>query len=427
MKHLRTFGCLAYIKKVGPGVTKLSDRSVPGVFFGYEPGTKGYRVYDPVNNKLMVTRDVVFDEKRGWNWVESSSSQASEPTPFTFTVQYSDVEPEQDPTIDNADLTDDSDSEPGSPAAAIPSPATEEGSTPPAAQIQWATPPSGASADSDEAPRRYRTITNLLDTTEEVQDFEYSGCCLSVVGEPKSVEEAMTELCWRQAMQAEMQAIENNKTWDVADLPAKQKAIGLKWVFKVKKDPEGNIVKHKARLVAKGYAQRQGVDFDEVFAPVARIETVRVLLALAAQGGWEVHHMDVKSTFLNGDLTETVFVQQPPGFIVGNGDKVLKLRKALYGPNQAPRAWNSKLDKELVALGFVRSKLEHAVYKRSNKNSFLIVGVYVDDLIISGPNADDITQFKQEMRKKFSMSDLGLLSYYLGIEVKQGDGGITLS
>ena len=395
-------------------------------FFGYEPGTKGYRVYDPVNNKLMVTRDVIFDEKRGWNWVESSSSQASEPAPFTFRVQYSD-EPEQNPTIGNADLTGDSDAEPGSPAAAIPSPATEEGSTPPAAQIQWATPPSGASASSDEAPRRFRTITDLLDTTEEVQDFEYSGFCLSAVGEPKSVEEAMTELCWRQAMQEEMQAIENNKTWDVADLPAKQKAIGLKWVFKVKKDPTGNIVKHKARLVAKGYAQRQGVDFDEVFAPVARIETVRVLLALAAQGGWEVHHMDVKSAFLNGDLTETVFVQQPPGFIVGNGDKVLKLRKALYGLKQAPRAWNSKLDKELVALGFVRSKLEHAVYKRSNKNSFLIVGVYVDDLIISGPNADDITQFKQEMRKKFSMSDLGLLSYYLGIEVKQGDGGITLS
>ena len=131
--------------------------------------------------------------------------------------------------------------------------------------------------------------------------------------------------------------------------------------------------------------------------------------------------------FFNGDLTETVFVQQPPGFIIGNGDKVLKLRKALYGLRQAPRAWNAKLDKELVALGFVRSKLEHAVYRRSCKNSFLLMGVYVDDLIISGPNVSDIKQFKSEMRNKFSMSDLGLLSYYLGIEVKQGDGGITLS
>jgi hypothetical protein len=192
-------------------------------------------------------------------------------------------------------------------------------------------------------------------------------------------------------------------------------------VFKVKKYPEGKIVKYKARLVAKGYAQQQGVDFDEVFAPVARLETLRVLLALAAQGGWQVHHMDVKSAFLNGDLTETVYVQQPPGF------KVDSENKALYGLKQAPRAWNARLDKELVALGFVRSKLEHAVYRRTGKNSFLIVGVYVDDLVISGPNANDIKQFKSEMKKRFNMSDLGLLSYYLGIKVKQGDGGITLS
>ena len=109
-------------------------------------------------------------------------------------------------------------------------------------------------------------------------------------------------------MQAEMKSIEENRTWDVSELPAKQKAIGLKWVFKVKKDPNGSIVKYKVRLVAKGYAQRHGVDFDEVFAPVARIETVRVLLALAAQDGWQVHHMDVKSAFLNGDLSETVYV-----------------------------------------------------------------------------------------------------------------------
>jgi len=201
----------------------------------------------------------------------------------------------------------------------------------------------------------------------------------------------------------------------------------MKWVFKLKKDPNGNVIKHKARLVAKGYAQVQGVDFEEVFAPVARIETVRVLLALAAQGGWEVHHMDVKPAFLNGDISEVVYVKQPPGFIVGSGDKVLKLRKALYGLRQAPRAWNFKLDRELIALGFVRSKLEHVVYRRSNKESFLLVGVYVDDLVISGPSVNDITKFKTEMKKKFSMSDLGLLSYHLGIEVKHGDDGITLS
>ena len=174
---------------------------------------------------------------------------------------------------------------------------------------QWAAPPTGQSEDSEGAPLRYRTIPNLLDTTEEVQDFEYSGLCLVAAEEPRSVQEALTEQCWRQAMQAEMQAIEANRTWEVSVLPPKHKAIGLNLVFKVKKDPEGNVIKHKARLVAKGYAQQFGVDFDEVYAPVARIETVRVLLALAAQGGWEVHHMDVKSAFLNGDLSETVYVQ----------------------------------------------------------------------------------------------------------------------
>ena len=273
---------------------------------------------------------------------------------------------------------------------------------------------------------RYRTIPDLLDSTDELHEFEYSGLCLVAAEEPRSVDEALTKQCWRQAMQSEMQAIEDNRTWDACVLPPKQKAIGLKWVFKIKKDPEGNVVKYKACLVAKGYTQRHGVDFDEVYAPVARIETVRVLLALAAQGGWEIHHMDVKSAFLNGDLTEQVFVQQPPGFIVGTGDKVLRLRKALYGLKQAPMAWNAKLDKELISLGFERSKLDHAVYRRSNRNSFLLVGVYVDDLIISGPNVRDINVFKSEMRKKFSMSDLGVLSYYLGIEVKHRTDGITL-
>jgi hypothetical protein len=195
-------------------------------------------------------------------------------------------------------------------------------------------------------------------------------------------------------------------------------------VYKVKRDPKGNVVKHKARLVAKGYAQRHGVDYEKVFAPVARLETVRLILALTANGKWVVHHMDVKSAFLNGELQEEVYVQQPPGFqnpsfqnprFLG---KVLKLQKALYGLKQAPRAWNAKLDQELVRLRFSRSEEEHAVYKRGSGDSLLLLGVCVDDLIICGPNNENINKFKQQMCRTFSMSDLGLLSYYLGMEVK---------
>jgi hypothetical protein len=187
------------------------------------------------------------------------------------------------------------------------------------------------------------------------------------------------------------------------------------------------MIKHKARLVAKGYAQRQGVDFDEVFAPVACIETVRMLLALAAHCGWQVHHMDVKSAFLNGNLAEEFYVHQPHGFTIpGDEHKVLRLRKALYGLKQAPRAWNAKLDASLASLGFHRSPLEHAVYLRNSGKATLIVGVYVDDLIITGTNNNDIAAFKDQMQQLFDMSDLGLLSYYLGIEVKQEAGTITL-
>ncbi|KAF0888371.1 hypothetical protein E2562_014193 [Oryza meyeriana var. granulata] len=153
----------------------------------------------------------------------------------------------------------------------------------------------------------------------------------------------------------------SNQTWRLVPLPPGHRPIGLKWVYKVKKNAAGEVIKHKARLVAKGYVQQPGMDFDEVFAPVARIESVRLLLALAAQEGWSVHHMDVKSAFLNGELIEEVYVRQPPGFTVaGHEDKVLRLDKALYGLRQAPRAWNAKLDETLVALGFSHSASEHA-------------------------------------------------------------------
>lgn len=228
-------------------------------------------------------------------------------------------------------------------------------------------------------------------------------------------------------MREELQSIEDNATWELTELPTGHKPIGLKWVYKVKKDSHGEIVKYKSRLVAKGYVRRQGVDFDEVFAPVARMETVRLLIGLAAQEDWDVHHMDVKSAFLNSELSEEVYGSQPPGFTVNEQEhKVLKLRKALYGLRQAPRAWNSKLDRSLVSLGFERSPLEHVVYKKNKDGSVLLIGVYVDDLIITGSSDVDIIQFKAQMKKMFNMSDLGLLSYYLGIEVQKTSEGITL-
>jgi hypothetical protein len=166
-------------------------------------------------------------------------------------------------------------------------------------------------------------------------------------------------------MESEIQSINKNKTWELVNLLAGRKPIGLKWVFKLKKNAEGEAVKHKSRLVAKGYVQKQGIDFEEVLAPVARLDTVRLILALAANRGWEVHHLDVKTAFLNGELAENVYVSQPEGFVKkGKEQMVLKLSKALYGLKQAPKAWNVKLDSSLKKLGFRKCVTEPAIYIR---------------------------------------------------------------
>jgi hypothetical protein len=204
-------------------------------------------------------------------------------------------------------------------------------------------------ADHDDAPLRLRSMDSIVGDAvvpgQAVRNLEQGQLFAVAADEPATLAEAEQDVHWRTAMTEEIQAIEDNHTWVLTNLPPGRKAIGLKWVFKVKRDEKGSVVKHKARLVVKGYSQQQGVDYEEIFTPVARLEAVRLLLALAANQGWEVHHMDVKSAFLNGDLMEEVYVSQPPGFVVTRReDKVLKLRKALYGLHQAPRAWNQKLD-----------------------------------------------------------------------------------
>jgi hypothetical protein len=206
---------------------------------------------------------------------------------------------------------------------------------------------------------------------------------------------AEQDAAWQAAMQEKIDSIKRNQTWELADLPQGHRAITLKWVYKLKRNEAGEIVKHKARLVACGFVQQEGIDFDDVFAPVARMESVPLLLALAAQEGWQFHHMDVKSVFLNVDLKEEVYIRQSTGFIIAAQEgKVLRLRKALYGLRQAPRAWNLKLNDTLKKMDFFQSEHEHAMYRRSHGDDILLVGVYVDDLVITGSSLAAVKEFK---------------------------------
>lgn len=193
--------------------------------------------------------------------------------------------------------------------------------------------PSETTGESSyEEPQYFRNLTDIYQNTEDVDlpdsDIE---ALLVEAEEPTNYSDAARDPDWVKAMNNEIQSIKKNKTWSLSKLPAGHKAIGLKWVFKLKRNAEGEVIKHKARLVAKGYVQKHGVDYEEVFAPLARIDTVKLILAMAANRGWKVHHLDVKIAFLNGELEE-VYVSQPEGYaIAGKEQYVLKLSKSLYG------------------------------------------------------------------------------------------------
>ncbi|GAU49921.1 hypothetical protein TSUD_180390 [Trifolium subterraneum] len=246
--------------------------------------------------------------------------------------------------------------------------------------------------------------------------------------EPLDVKSALKSKVWLEAMIDELKSIEKNKTWDMCKLPSDKRAIDVKWVYKLKQNPEGQVIKHKARLVAKGFLQKQGLDYDEVFSPVARHETIRLVIALACSRRWPMFHLDVKSAFLNGPLEDDVYVKQPLDFeLKGKEDRVLKLNKSLYGLKQAPRAWNKRIDQFLVMQGFVKCSVEYGVYvKHSDDKHMLIICLYVDDLLVTGSSPMETKNFKSQMKSEFEMTDLGKLTYFMGMKLQQTTKGVIL-
>lgn len=246
--------------------------------------------------------------------------------------------------------------------------------------------------------------------------------------EPLNFQDALKQKVWKDAMLEELRAIERNNTWELTDLPLNKKPIDVKWIFKVKLSPKGSIVKHKARLVARGFLQKPGLDYSEVFAPVARHETIRLVVALACGRNWFLSHLDVKSAFLNGPLEEEVYVTQPPGFEVKHKErKVYRLHKALYGLKQAPRAWNRRIDSFFQVHGFKKCSVEHGVYvRKTGDNVDLLICLYVDDLLITGSSKSEIDKLKHLLESEFEMTDLGKLAYFLGMEFLYTTQGIVL-
>lgn len=244
VSHLKVFGCVVYARILDEKRSKLDDKSRRCVFVGYDSKTKGYKLYNPRNEKLFISRDVDFDEESTWDWQVQEES-------YDFLPFFEE---------ENEDGR------------------REEPVTPPPSPPRDANVASGGS--TSEGPRRTRRIEDLLNETERIDNPTF--LCLFVDTEPLDFNEAFEDEKWRNAMDEELRAIEKNDTWESTTLPKGHAAIGVKWVNKTKKNSKGEVERHKARLVVKGYKQRQGIDYEEVFAPVARLETIRLIISLAA-------------------------------------------------------------------------------------------------------------------------------------------------
>ena len=209
--------------------------------------------------------------------------------------------------------------------------------------------------------------------------------------------------------------------------PLKVQPISCKWVYKVKTRPDGSVERYKARLVARGFSQKYGLDYDETFSPVAKITTVRVLLALAASKSWKLWQMDVKNAFLHGELDREIYMEQPKGFESSiHPTYVCKLKKALYGLKQAPRAWYGKIAEFLVQSGYEVAPADSSLFMKERGGKLAIVLVYVDDLIIAGDDVEEIHQTRGNLSVRFQMKELGELKHFLGLEVERNSDGIFL-
>jgi hypothetical protein len=250
---------------------------------------------------------------------------------------------------------------------------------------------------------------------------------LTLLKEPTSFSQAIQHPQWREAMHHEIAVLQATGTWSLVPLPSYKRPIGCKWVCKIKLKADGTVERYKAQPVAKGYSQVEGVDYQETFAPVAKMVTVRLLLSVTALRGWHLHQLDVNNAFLHGDLDEDVYMTLPPGFGRKGETRVCKLHKSLYGLKQASRQWFIKLSGALKAAGFHQSLSDYSLFVQSHHGNFLALLIYVDDVILAGNNLQDIENTKLFLSKQFKLKDLGQLKYFLGIEVARSRHGISLS
>ncbi|EOY03489.1 Cysteine-rich RLK (RECEPTOR-like protein kinase) 8 [Theobroma cacao] len=377
--YFKVFGSLCYVSTLESHRTKFAKKASKCVFIGYPNGTKGFK-----STKSAIGSSA-FPKTVGMH----------DPTLYYFFFFYFN-------SANSARLT----------------------------SLSTELPISQLPSTSDIASTLYTHISlsnsPLLDYISSVSQYaSNSGSNLK----------RSTRIKHKDAMTAELIALEENGTWSIVPLPSNSHAIGCKWVYKIKMNTDGSVDKYKARLVEKGYNQREGFDYQETFNPVAKQSTVRVFMALAASQEWQLSQLDINNAFLNGHLEETMYMQLPQGFSVKREYQhtkpsiklVCKLHKSLNGLKQASRQWNSKFTATLLEYGFKQSMSDYSLFTLvTNKGEFVALLVYVDDILLGSNSIQAICDVKAYLSSKYKLKDLGLVKYFLGLEVASSSEGISL-
>lgn len=445
VSNLRVFGCVTYVHVPDSQRKKLDAKAHKAIFVGYPPGVKGYKLYDLEKGSFVISRNVKFFENRFDHFNDKMSKSGTDHfLPISSDVpQVLDEDPVGPEHIPPEVLI--------VPEAIEENPVVPEHIPPEVLIEPENAEPVGAQNGNVEAPVRRETYEDAF--MEQVRQlgpvrqrrapnkYADEDCLLtdsltSDIDEPKSVEDALNgkhSTQWREAMNSEYSSLLENETWELVPPPEDTNIVGSRWVLKVKRDEDGSIDRFKARLVAQGYSQTKGVDYDEVFSPVARYTSIRTLLALGNAHDLEIHQMDVKTAFLNGSLDCDIYMSQPEGFVDPNRpDYVCKLNKSIYGLKQSARCWNVTLDQYLQSAGYRKSDADGCIYTKTVREAsgriiFVILGVYVDDIVPVSNDIELLNAEKAALCERFDMVDQGEIHYLLGMSIKRDRKSRTLT
>jgi transposase InsO family protein len=416
LDHLRPFGSTCYVHVPKERRKKWDTKTIKCTFVGYSTQSKAYRFIRNDKDELIVSRDSSFVNEEN----DTSKKAEEEGDKKNPGQQQNQQETRTELILEPVEEDTDSDStilDTVSESASQPQVDTTE-------YRRWQD-----LIQNSRSGQNTRYGSNFVGNRRKSARFNHQTSYRNRImvtklrSEPTTYEEAMNaddSKDWKEAMQNEYDSILAAGTWKLVPLPADQQTVGCKWVFKIKENADGTVNRYKARLVAKGYSQQVGVNYEETFAPVAKYQSIRALLALATIQDMEIHQMDVVCAFLHGDIEEDVYMDQPEGFEVkGKEHLVCKLKKSLYGLKQASRAWYRKMDNALLDRGFQRFQSDHCIYKYDRDKMIIYVILYVDDLIIMTNSKEELGNLKNYLNESFKMKDLGEIQNIVGLQIKR--------